>query len=225
MINTKRDIMAFGLLYMYEYAYSINPQSFHKNIKFTIFLRELETKLDFPTLVGVGRLEFSFTRIKNDILSTFDLTDEDYTSFKNSSFSIKTEIDSIINEFDNNAKHVSTIPGITGKGDLSQKAHYRALNPDLNKETALTFTFGKNKHGVDNFRKMDEKAAGEIWDALMRHLEAYRLGETHAEDSKLHHLAHACANLHMIYRLIKRNGDDKVLEVITGGDIHGLKRD
>lgn len=222
MIDSQRDIMVFGLLYMYEYAYTINPQSFNKNKKFTKLLKEVEDELNLFTPISSGDLPFSFSQTKEYIFDRYELTNEDYESFKDSSFSIKIEIDSIINEVDPNAKHVSNIPGITGKGDLSQKAHYRALNPDLNHETAMTFTYGKTKHGVDNFRKMNHEAAGEIWDALMRHLEAYRMGESHAEDSKKHHLAHACANLHMLFRLTKNHGDDTVIQVITGGD-NGLK--
>lgn len=122
-------------------------------------------------------------------------------------------------EVDPNAKHVSNIPGITGKGDLSTKAHYRALNADLNKDTALAFTFGKVKHGTDNFRKMDTQAAGEIYDALLRHIEAFRLGEVKASDSNIHHLAHACANLHMLYRLCMIYSSEEVIKVITGGDV------
>lgn len=115
--------------------------------------------------------------------------------------------------------NISTIPGITGKGDLSKKPHPRALNPDLLNETAKCFRFGQMKHGVDNFRKMDAEAAGELIDALMRHVNDYLRGETHASDSGLHHLAHADANLHMLYRIIMRHGDKEVLKVISGGDI------
>lgn len=116
-------------------------------------------------------------------------------------------------------EYVSTIAGVTGKGDLSKKPHPRALNPDLLKETANCFRFGQLKHGVDNFRKMEPEAAGEIFDALIRHLLDYMAGETHAKDSGLHHLAHADANLHMLYRIIKRSSDKEVLEVISGGDL------
>lgn len=115
--------------------------------------------------------------------------------------------------------NTSTIAGITGKGDLSKKPHPRALNPDFNIEIAKVFRFGQQKHGVDNFRTMTQEASGEIIDAMQRHLLAYLSGETHADDSKLHHLAHAAANLHMLYRLIKRHGDKEVLKIISGGDI------
>jgi hypothetical protein len=116
-------------------------------------------------------------------------------------------------------EYKSTIAGITGKGDLSKKPHPRALNPDLLKETANAFRFGQLKHGVDNFRKMDSEAAGEVFDALLRHLLDYMAGETHAKDSGLHHLAHADANLHILYRIIKRSSDQEILKVISGGDI------
>lgn len=118
---------------------------------------------------------------------------------------------------------ISKIPGITGKGDLSGKAHYRALDSSLQRETALAFSFGKAKHGADNFRKMTSEASGEVFDALKRHLEAWVLGETHAIDSKIHHLAHVAANLNMLFRLVNLYGDASVLDVITGGDFSKLK--
>jgi len=145
--------------------------------------------------------------LKNQIQTQEDIVNELKT--RNS----RPEIEPIVNRIANK------IAGIEGKGDLSTKPHPRALNPDFTLETAKVFRFGQNKHGIDNFRTMTDEASGEIWDALQRHLLAYQTGETHATDSNLHHLAHAAANLHMLFRLIKRHGDDKVLKIISGGDI------
>lgn len=113
------------------------------------------------------------------------------------------------------------IPGITGKGDLSSKPHPSAISPHMLEEVSNTFRFGANKHGKNNFRKMTSEASQEIWDALFRHLLAYQKGETHAKDSNCHHLSHAVANISMLYRIISREGDSKVLSVITGGDHDG----
>lgn len=116
-------------------------------------------------------------------------------------------------------ENTSTIPGITGKGDLSSKPHLVALNPALLYETGKAFRFGQMKHGVNNFRKMTPEASQELVDALLRHLYAYLQGDTHASDSEVHHLAHVNANLNMLFRLIDLHGDEEVLKYISGGDI------
>lgn len=215
MTDSHTKIQAYGLLYIYEYTLTVNYQFLDKNTDLVNMINSLQKELGYTPSV------LRFVTIENEMFNKFNLKFNDYISFKNSNFSLKTIIDSLFNlEFDPNAKHVSKIPGISGKGDLSKKAHYRALSPDLNKDTALAFTFGRIKHGEMNFKQMDERAAGEIWDALMRHIEAYRLGEAVADDSKIHHLAHACANLHMLYRLTKKFGDESILNSITNGDHH-----
>lgn len=117
--------------------------------------------------------------------------------------------------------HLKTeIAGLTGKGDLSNKPHIVALNPKLQIDTGLAFRYGQKKHGVNNFRTMTQEASQGVMDALLRHLNAYLNGETHTDDSKLHHLAHVSANLNMLYRLIERHGDKEVLKNISGGDIN-----
>jgi hypothetical protein len=214
MTDFQREIQAYGLLYIYEYILTVNYQFLDKNTELLNLIGNLQKELNYTPSV------LRFVTIENEMFNKFGLEFNDYISFKSSNFSLKTSIDSLLNlEVDPNAKHVSKIPGISGKGDLSNKAHYRALSPDLNKDTALAFTFGKTKHGTDNFRKMTPAAAGEIYDALMRHLEAFHLGEFKAEDSNIHHLAHACANLHMLYRLCVIYSDEEVVKIITGGDI------
>jgi len=214
MTDSQAEIQAYGLLYIYEYILTVNYQFLDKNTDLVNLINDLQKELNYTPSV------LRFVTIEKEMFNKFGLEFNDYVSFKNSNFSLKTTIDSLLNlEFDPNAKHVSNIPGITGKGDLSKKAHYRALSPDLNKDTALAFTFGRGKHGVDNFRKMTPEAAGEIYDALMRHIEAFRSGEVKASDSNIHHLAHACANLHMLYRLCVIHSNQEVLKVISGGDI------
>lgn len=175
------------------------------------FIRDINTDIDFSDCTIITE---KCEEPKDE------LEDEPNDKLKNTYNEYKSTISGITGKEENiDWRKISTIPGITGKGDLSKKPHPRALNPDFNMEIAKVFRFGQLKHGVDNFRTMTHEASGELIDALDRHLNAYLRGETHADDSKLHHLAHAAANLHMLYRLIKRHGDAKVLEVISGGDI------
>lgn len=62
------------------------------------------------------------------------------------------------------------------------------------------FEFGARKYAPDNW-KIVENAETRYLDALMRHVEAYRLGEYFAKDSKLPHLAHVVANALMLMEL------------------------
>lgn len=214
-MNQKQEL-ALTLWYAYECIYTCN-----------IRIARLSTKgrhlFDLQEALGYYIVGTTLYDIEEEIQKKFNLTLSEYWRFKESDHPLKNETYDILFkeevEVDLNAKHVSNIAGITGKGDLSKKAHYRALSPDLNKDTALAFTFGRTKHGVDNFRKMTPEASGEIYDALMRHLEAFRMGEVKADDSKIHHLAHACANLHMLYRLCMVYSNEEVVKIITGGDI------
>ena len=113
----------------------------------------------------------------------------------------------------------SDIPGITGKGDMSDKPHMRALNPKFLLEIGRVFRFGQKKHGMDNFRLMTPEAAGELIDASMRHLLAYIGGEESASDSGLSHLAHLVANINMLYRIQSRGSYEEVIKIISGGDL------
>jgi hypothetical protein len=215
---TKEQELALALWYVYECIYTCN-------LNLTKFSKEERLLFDLQELVGFTPVGSTLYDIEEEFQKKFNLTLSEYWRFKESNNPLRLDAyctlfsETQFKEVDPNAKHVSNIAGITGKGDLSKKAHYRALSPDLNKDTALAFTFGRTKHGVDNFRKMTPEASGEIYDALMRHLEAFRMGEVKADDSKIHHLAHACANLHMLYRLCMVYSNEEVLKVISGGDV------
>jgi hypothetical protein len=217
---TKEKELALTLWYVYECIYTCN-------LNLTKFSGGERLLLDLRQLLNFRPIGTTLYDIEEEFQTKFNLTLNEYWKFKDSNHPLRLDAYHTLfpgsifekKEIDPNAKHVSNIAGITGKGDLSKKAHYRALSPDLNKDTALAFTFGRAKHGVDNFRKMTPEASGEIYDALMRHLEAFRIGEVKADDSKIHHLAHACANLHMLYRLCMIHSNQEVLKVISGGDI------
>lgn len=57
--------------------------------------------------------------------------------------------------------------------------------------------FGAQKYGVDQWREVDMDRR-EFIDALERHLIALKQGETHAQDSGVHHLGHIIANCGII---------------------------
>jgi hypothetical protein len=53
--------------------------------------------------------------------------------------------------------------------------------------------YGANKYEVDNWQKVD-KARQRYYDALMRHVTAWKKGELKDDESNLSHLAHAACN-------------------------------
>lgn len=57
---------------------------------------------------------------------------------------------------------------------------------------------GKEKYGLMNWRETKVNA-DVYYDAVMRHVFAWWDGETVAEDSGVHHLAHAMAGLAILY--------------------------
>lgn len=59
------------------------------------------------------------------------------------------------------------------------------------KEIVAVLTFGARKYAPDNWKKV-ENPKDRYFDAMMRHIEAWKEGEQRDPESKLHHLAHAC---------------------------------
>lgn len=60
-------------------------------------------------------------------------------------------------------------------------------------EGTKAMEFGAQKYGPEQWRTADISEA-DIKNALFRHLLDYLSGETHAQDSKAHHLGHIIAN-------------------------------
>ena len=65
---------------------------------------------------------------------------------------------------------------------------------------AEVLTYGANKYAPNNWQLVDN---GEVryMDALFRHLEAFRSGETHDPESGIHHLAHVLTNVAFLHYL------------------------
>lgn len=71
------------------------------------------------------------------------------------------------------------------------------------KETVSVLTFGAEKYDDENWKKV-ENPVPRYTDALMRHLEKWRGGETYDRESGFHHLAHVvCCAMFIIYFELK----------------------
>jgi hypothetical protein len=92
---------------------------------------------------------------------------------------------------------------------------YRPLS-----EVAKVYGYGAEKYAPQNWRR------GYPWswslDALFRHIEAFRSGESEDPESGLHHLAHASFHLNalMVFDFDVLGTDDRgdVLEEVFDGD-------
>jgi hypothetical protein len=72
------------------------------------------------------------------------------------------------------------------------------IPPMAEVEVAKVLTFGANKYADNNWRKVDN-AMTRYMDAALRHINAYRSGETLDSESGLGHLAHAtCCLMFML---------------------------
>lgn len=78
----------------------------------------------------------------------------------------------------------------SGKPDLS------LVSPLLKAGIAKTMGFGVNKYGRWNY--MQGITTSRLLGALMRHIDAYTMGENLDPESGLPHLYHAAANIQML---------------------------
>jgi|TARA_B110000902_G_C14273059_1_gene573938 deoxycytidylate deaminase len=81
----------------------------------------------------------------------------------------------------------------------TDKLRYDLIPPKSMEYLAKVLTFGAKKYKPNNWKNNTD--LGRYESALMRHFEAYRLGEYHDEDSGLPHLAHALTNLVFLLEL------------------------
>lgn len=96
------------------------------------------------------------------------------------------------------------------------KLRYDLVPPSSLAELALVYTDGAQKYGDENYMK------GMSWRrvtaSLLRHVEAYRAGESTDSESGSPHLAHAawaCFTL-MLYELYGLGEDDRVAKEVSG---------
>jgi hypothetical protein len=79
-----------------------------------------------------------------------------------------------------------------------------AIKPEFTLGMAEVLAFGAEKYGRDNWSKCKEDQLYLYWDALYRHLEAFRSGIENDEETGLSHLSHAACNLMFIQHLTNK---------------------
>lgn len=97
----------------------------------------------------------------------------------------------------------------TAKKNDAGKLRYDLVPPVPLEALAAVYSIGAAKYGDYNWRK--GMAWGRIYAALMRHLQAWWQGETHAQDDGQHHLAAVlwCAMTLMEYERLGVGEDDR----------------
>ena len=80
------------------------------------------------------------------------------------------------------------------------KARPSLVPPVAMQHVIDAFEYGARKYSPDNWKLVID-AEVRYLDALMRHVEGYRLGEYYAKDSLLPHLAHVVANALILMEL------------------------
>jgi len=94
----------------------------------------------------------------------------------------------------------------------SDKLEYGLLPPFALEETVRVLTFGAQKYERDNWKKVPESKR-RYFDALERHVWAWKKGEKLDPESGIHHLAHAMCCLMFLYEHdIMYSNEDFVME-------------
>ncbi len=83
------------------------------------------------------------------------------------------------------------------------KLKYSLIPPSTLKALAQVLTYGARKYKPNNWKNVEDTSV--YWDALYRHLEAYRSGEYIDDESGFSHLAHAITNLAFLIELEGKN--------------------
>ena len=73
-----------------------------------------------------------------------------------------------------------------------KKRRWRLLPYEVLQQGVDIFDFGAERYGVDNWKECDDW--DRYFDAMMRHIMAWRLGEIYDKESGKHHLAHVICN-------------------------------
>ena len=78
------------------------------------------------------------------------------------------------------------------------KLRYGLIPPLAQAEMVKVLTFGAEKYEPDNWKKVPESKT-RYFDALERHVWAWKMGEQIDPESGIHHLAHAMCCLSFLY--------------------------
>lgn len=87
---------------------------------------------------------------------------------------------------------------IQGRKFDGGKLEYGLLPPLALEETVKVLTFGAQKYERDNWQKVPDSKR-RYFDALQRHVWAWKQGEQFDSESGIHHLAHAMCCLMFLY--------------------------
>ena len=91
-----------------------------------------------------------------------------------------------------------TTPREEGRKFDGGKLEYGLLPPLALEETVKVLTFGAQKYERDNWQKVPDSKR-RYFDALQRHVWAWKQGEQFDQESGIHHLAHAMCCLMFLY--------------------------
>ena len=86
------------------------------------------------------------------------------------------------------------------------KLQYSLIPPETLSALAEVLTFGARKYAPNNWVLVQDGETRYL-DAAFRHLEAFRSGETHDQESGLHHLAHLLSNVAFLHYLHTKTKD------------------
>lgn len=89
-------------------------------------------------------------------------------------------------------------PAVEGRKFDGGKLEYGLTPPKALEATVDVLTFGAQKYERDNWKYIDD-AKRRYFDALQRHLWAWKQGEQNDPESGKHHLAHAMCCLMFLY--------------------------
>ena len=94
----------------------------------------------------------------------------------------------------NLAKSTTLVSSTAGRKDDQDKNRLDLIEPEFIEGVGKVLTFGAAKYEPNNWQKVED-AEDRYYAAALRHLLAWRKGETIDEESGLSHLAHAATNM------------------------------
>jgi len=108
---------------------------------------------------------------------------------------------------------------VEGKKFDDGKTMYSLLPPKALKEVADVLTYGAQKYSPENWKHVPDFDR-RYTDALMRHIEAYRMGEECDSESGKRHLAHAICCL----LFLMEGSKDYKIEKLRRDEIAEMRR-
>lgn len=114
------------------------------------------------------------------------LTDDEINNYGHECAVCFTDSSAVVGDGDVSTYVVSSV----GNKDDAGKPRYSLVPADAMAQFVDVLTFGAKKYGDHNWQQVPN-LQDRYYDALQRHLTAYRAGDELDDESGLHHLAHA----------------------------------